>query len=1306
MVDEFKKSKRKKKLIFILIGTVLLISVIAFLFISNSSIISEYLSSNNIHGIKDYSKESKYRSQKSEKINLLDLKILKQEGFEKYLNYSIKKINQSSWEVSYNLDSKVLKDINDCNKLEGIAKNQCIDNISEKYSEKEVADNISVKNSILNIENYPVNSTYQNILVDNKKINLSKNGKFIITIEGFDSSNVEKYNHNKIKVGFNTTEFEIIIYVSNAQHLDEDRVFISDITDSVKYKDGIWSEEIKSDEYARITFEHKINSSRDITLYAKGTNAIIDVYEKDRTTILAEYPIINSEGFYKIYLTNLTGEQDTFDLKTQSGKIEYDWIVDPSGDINISFITPAVSSFTTNNTNVTINISIVTDILSKFIFNWNGTNLTIYDNASRLILGFNNLSSLGENDSVAVDVGYQKVNATFNNSVTWISDGKYGGAYNFTGLAGSYMSLGNTFAVVSPYQYSYCLWFRPASFSVPNQTLIGRFSATGTRTDYAMIVVNGSQIAFSKDNSVDLTDILSIWNVPNMNVGSWHHFCIVAYNQSTVGAYFDGLSYGNKTTEYIDQGSAGLYIGNGLVSRFATNGETTLSNFNGTIDEVRFINKSLSSDEVQNMYIRNFFEYNTTRWYFYINQSKNVTAGLDNGTYSYQAFGYDLTNILNYTELRNVTINTSYTGEIPAITPQINFTYPTPPNETSTTNTSFIVNISISSSTLNSTIFNWNGTNFTIYNNSLVAMYNFENFSTLQENSTKATDLSLAGNNATLHATTLISNGKFGNALSFTDSSSSYLDTQIDSSGTNAVTISMWINRTWGLGARVLFESSSNFNLVDTGFGVFPDNSADCSTSYPTYVATKGDVSFNTRCYAQPSSGVWHNLVFVFDRSQNGANEIKYYIDGVLQTAGIAPATNDNNNNFGNNALYLMSRAGSSLYSNGSIDEFRFWNRALTASEINELYMINLQKFNSTQWYLYVNQTKNSTNGLDFGTYSYQGFITDASGNFNQTESRTITITSGVSDTTYPQFSNYYDNNASLLNSGIGLFNVTLLNTNGTVWLDINGNNYTATNVSGSATVFNATYTFTSGGTYSYRWWAYGNGSSTNKNKSDERNYTVNSSDLVYPQFSNLESNNDTLEVSGLGTFGVTITNTNGTAWLEINGVNISATNSSSTIFNATHSFTTNGTYTYRWWAYGNGTTHLINKSSDSSYFVKPDTTPPTLTLTNKKITILSALKYQILATDISGIGCFTVNDTTFFNINCSGYLTNNTIFDSVKIYYINITVNDTLGNLASGVMYVNVTAGATGGGAGTCRYKKFGYWNDALPFFKESGCT
>jgi hypothetical protein len=104
-----------------------------------------------------------------------------------------------------------------------------------------------------------------------------------------------------------------------------------------------------------------------------------------------------------------------------------------------------------------------------------------------------------------------------------------------------------------------------------------------------------------------------------------------------------------------------------------------------------------------------------------------------------------------------------------------------------------------------------------------------------------------------------------------------------------------------------------------------------------------------------------------------------------------------------------------------------------------------------------------------------------------------LTITYSI-DTEYPSFSNYWDDNASLIESGTGEFNVTLLSTNGTVLLEINGTNISASNSSGDASVFNATYTFSINDIYNYKWHSWSNGTSNFYNFSDLRSYTVNES--------------------------------------------------------------------------------------------------------------------------------------------------------------------------------------------------------------------
>ena len=112
------------------------------------------------------------------------------------------------------------------------------------------------------------------------------------------------------------------------------------------------------------------------------------------------------------------------------------------------------------------------------------------------------------------------------------------------------------------------------------------------------------------------------------------------------------------------------------------------------------------------------------------------------------------------------------------------------------------------------------------------------------------------------------------------------------------------------------------------GFGFFPDD----ATCLGIQAALRGNVGYTANCYSQPSSGVWHHLAVVFDKSQTGGNEVRFYVDGVLQAVNWSLYASTNTNNFGNNPIYLFSRAGATEFNSGLIDDLRIYRSALTAA--------------------------------------------------------------------------------------------------------------------------------------------------------------------------------------------------------------------------------------------------------------------------------------------------------------------------------------------------------------------------------------
>ena len=218
----------------------------------------------------------------------------------------------------------------------------------------------------------------------------------------------------------------LIIIISKAQHLDENRKFISDIYPQVQTKDNNWSETINNNEYVRVTFEQNLTKENDITIYARSAgndSAEISVYREDSEEEIARFTDINEENWYKVYLNNLSEDEsyDVFDLKVL-GSVEFDYIVDPFVDnASIQQILYDCGTLTTTNAVYTLNQSLSTT----------GTCLTVQ--ANNITINLNGFNITGDSNS-ETDYG---INITGYNSTTI----KNGGVYNFG--AGIY-STGNT----------------------------------------------------------------------------------------------------------------------------------------------------------------------------------------------------------------------------------------------------------------------------------------------------------------------------------------------------------------------------------------------------------------------------------------------------------------------------------------------------------------------------------------------------------------------------------------------------------------------------------------------------------------------------------------------------------------------------------------------------------------------------------------------------------------------------------------------------------------------------------------------
>jgi len=317
--------------------------------------------------------------------------------------------------------------------------------------------------------------------------------------------------------------------------------------------------------------------------------------------------------------------------------------------------------------------------------------------------------------------------------------------------------------------------------------------------------------------------------------------------------------------------------------------------------------------------------------------------------------------------------------------PLVELVDPTLPNATVTPNTSVEINYSIEQTEIGEVIFNWDGTNFTLFNESLNIFYNFDNRSALGENDRILFDLSGTGHNSTTFVSDPQPNasgfGRFGSSYEFDGNDRieiSYGD-ELRFVEEQKFTMAFWL---------YLRELKADQGMVSIRSGngiIFETKDTNRLRSY-----ISGDDGNSGNFYTETNSmllNTWQHIAMV----SNGTN-VYFFINGLRNgsmgdMSGVGNLTTDSDN---------IDMGYYNGYMNGSLDEFMLFNATLSDEEINQLYMTNLYKFNTTQWYLYVNQSQSIESGLNNGDHTYQSFVSDKSGGFNISVQREVTVSADV----------------------------------------------------------------------------------------------------------------------------------------------------------------------------------------------------------------------------------------------------------------------------------------------------------------------
>jgi len=240
-----------------------------------------------------------------------------------------------------------------------------------------------------------------------------------------------------------------------------------------------------------------------------------------------------------------------------------------------------------------------------------------------------------------------------------------------------------------------------------------------------------------------------------------------------------------------------------------------------------------------------------------------LTVYLD-GIYNITATAYDMVGNIGSATNSNILVDTGL--------PALNFTSPTEVNASHINRTWAQANITIDESSLNNFTFNWNGANYTIYDDSLVLALNFNNNSAIGENSSTVVDVSKYSNNGTCYNGTYpycnwTNSGKYGSGIVL-DGANDYINVndtaELNMGDTMAIMFWFKPNQTYTTSTPYapIVSQPSYYDIAIRG-------------GYMVFTKDQNNVSSTTSTWTQ---GQWYHVMATSDGSK-----IRIYVNGVFQ---------------------------------------------------------------------------------------------------------------------------------------------------------------------------------------------------------------------------------------------------------------------------------------------------------------------------------------------------------------------------------------------------------------------------------------
>ena len=257
-----------------------------------------------------------------------------------------------------------------------------------------------------------------------------------------------------------------------------------------------------------------------------------------------------------------------------------------------------------------------------------------------LALNFNSNSAIGDTSTKTTDISKNNYSVTCSSCPTFVSSGKFNGAYNFTSL--QYFIGPNTSMGTNSFTASVWITRRNNTY---NEYVFSNQGGNAYHSGFYLIsdvATTSNTMYFGLTQNIRGSPTSSKCYIANVDT-NWHKLTAVYNYGHNISCYLDGVFANSSSISTFDSmvSNENISIGSRLPD--------TARGWDGLIDNLFIYTRPLTATEIKILYLSEFQKKDTSEYIFYAN-----VTNLAMGTYTYYAWANDTISNMGQTDIRYV----------------------------------------------------------------------------------------------------------------------------------------------------------------------------------------------------------------------------------------------------------------------------------------------------------------------------------------------------------------------------------------------------------------------------------------------------------------------------------------------------------------------------------------------------------------------------------------------------------------------------------------------------------------------------